>query len=55
VVDLVEEQAEGVGESGGGGPVEGDDDRLCGVGDGAAEVEQVAGDRAVFVGVLQVG
>jgi len=40
---------------GGGGPVQGDGDRRCGVGDGAGEVEQVAGDRAVFVGVLQVG
>src|SRR5512135_2362314 len=45
---------EGSGESGGGGVVEGDGDGVGGVGEVAVEVEQVAGGRAVFVGVLQV-
>jgi hypothetical protein len=36
-------------------PVEGDGDRVGGVGDVAAEVEQVAQDRPVLVGVGGVG
>src|SRR6266567_4362951 len=53
-VDLLEEQGEGAGDAGRGGRVEGDGDHAGRAGDGAAEVEQVAGDGPVFVVVAQV-
>ena len=46
---------EGAGDAWAVGPVEGDGDRVGGVCDVAAEVEQVAQDRPVLVGVAQVG
>jgi hypothetical protein len=52
LVDLVEEQGECSGQAWGVGPVELNVDGCVGVGDGAAEVEQVAGGGAVFVVVL---
>src|SRR6266511_2427866 len=55
VVDLVAEEGEGSGEAWCGGLVEFDVDVAAVVGDGAAEVEEVAGGGAVFVGVLEVG
>jgi hypothetical protein len=55
VVDLVEEVGEGSGEAWCGGWVEFDVDGGGVVGDGAGEVEEVAGGGAVFVGVLEVG
>src|ERR1019366_1769521 len=57
VVDLVEEQPQGLGDGGGAGVVEGDGDRGGGVGDGSGEApdDGLAGDGAVFVVVLQVG
>lgn len=57
VVDFFGEQGEGLGESGCGGAVEGDGDGVGGVGDGAGEAadDGLAGEGAVFVGVVQVG
>src|ERR1039457_4738113 len=57
VVDLVEEEPQGLGDGGGAGLVEGDGDRGCGAGDGSGEAadDGLAGDGAVFVVVAQVG
>jgi hypothetical protein len=56
LVDLVDEHGEGAGQAWGVGLVEFDGDGCVGVGDGAAEVQQVAGGGggggAVFVVVL---
>ena len=54
-VELVEQQPQRPGDLGRGGGVECDGDRLGGVGDLSAEVEQVAQGGAVFVVVGQVG
>src|SRR6266704_1800155 len=53
-VDLFDEQAQGAGDPGRGGRVEGDGDGAGRAGDGAAEVQQVAGDGPVLVRVAQV-
>src|SRR6266568_7054245 len=53
-VDLLGEQGEGAGDPWRCGWVEGDGDGAGRAGDGAAEVEQVAGDGPVFVVVAQV-
>src|ERR1039457_7149395 len=57
VVDLVEEEPQGLGDGGGAGLVEGDGDRGCGAGDGSGEAadDRLAGDGAGFVVVAQVG
>ena len=56
-VDLLDEQRQGAGDAGGGGPFELDGDRGGGVGDGAGQAadDGFAGDGAVFVVVAQVG
>ena len=54
-VEFFGEELEGVGDSWAVGPVQGDGDRVARVGDVAAEVEQVAQDRPVLVGVGEVG
>ena len=53
-VDLLDEQAEGAGDPGRGRGVEGHGDHAGRAGDRAAEVEQVAGDGPVLVGIAQV-
>ena len=54
-VEFVGEAGEGAVDAGGVMPVEGDGDRLGGVGDGATVVHEAAHDGSVFVGVLEVG
>ncbi len=54
-VELVEQEPECPGDLGCGGGVEGDGDRGGGVGEVAAEVEEVAQGGAVLVVVGEVG
>ena len=56
-VDLLDQQGQGAGDAGGGGPFEADGDRGGGAGDGAGQAadDGFAGDGAVFVVVAQVG
>ena len=51
-VEFFGEELEGAGDSWAVGPVQGDGDRVGGVVDLAAEVEQASQDRPVLVGVV---
>ncbi len=55
VVDLVDQEVQGAGDAGGVRRVDRDGDPGWGVVDLSGLVQEVAGDRAVFVGVSEVG